>query len=367
MDFNYYIPTRIVSGRGCVKQNAELLSKIGKKAFLMTGPSSAQKNGSLEDMKQALDSQGIAYQHYNKVKPNPSLQDVREASQVAKEAGADFVIAIGGGSPMDAAKAVAVLTACDVSDEDLLALREFPAVLPLVTIPTTSGTGSEVTPYSILTNDSLETKSFLNSHQIYPVLSFLDARYTIALPKSITNATAVDALSHSVEGFLAVRSTAMSRVFALESLRLLGKLLSKLGTEEALSLEDREGLLFASALAGFVIAQSGTTAVHAMGYSLTYFKGIDHGVANGMLMGAYLKFIQKSRPEDIDAILGALGYESIDTLSQLIADLVGAEPLPEEEILKFSGIAINAGNIQNTTPKPSQAELAEMYRLSSGK
>jgi alcohol dehydrogenase class IV len=229
MDFNYYIPTRIVSGRGCVKQNAELLSKIGKKAFLMTGPSSAQKNGSLEDMKQALDSQGIAYQHYNKVKPNPSLQDVREASQVAKEAGADFVIAIGGGSPMDAAKAVAVLTACDVSDEDLLALREFPAVLPLVTIPTTSGTGSEVTPYSILTNDSLETKSFLNSHQIYPVLSFLDARYTMALPKSITNATAVDALSHSVEGFLAVRSTAMSRVFALESLRLLGKLLIKTG------------------------------------------------------------------------------------------------------------------------------------------
>jgi alcohol dehydrogenase class IV len=367
MDFNYYIPTRIISGRGCILSNAEQLGKIGKKAFLMTGPSSAQKNGSLADMTEALESQGVSYFHYNKVKPNPSLQDVREASASAKEFGADFVIAIGGGSPMDAAKAVAVLTACEVSDEDLLALREFPAVLPLVTVPTTSGTGSEVTPYSILTNDSLETKSFLNSHQIYPVLSFLDARYTLALPKGITNATAVDALSHSVEGYLAVRSTPMSRFFALESLRLLGKLLAKLGTDLELTLEDREGLLFASTLAGFVIAQSGTTAVHAMGYSLTYFKGIDHGVANGMLMGAYLKFIEKSRPDDIAAILGALGYESIDYLATLIAELVGTEPLPEEEILKFSGIAINAGNIQNTTPKPSEAELADMYRQSSGK
>ena len=353
------MPTRILAGEGCIKTYSDQLAALGTKAFIMSGKSSAVRNGSLKDVCEALESKGLSWEHFNGVKPNPSLEDVRKAAGIARESGADFVIALGGGSPMDAAKAVAVLAAEDVSDEELLSQRSFNKVLPLAAVPTTSGTGSEVTPYSILTNTALETKSFLNSEQIYPRLAFLDGRYTMELPGSVTKATVIDALSHAVEGYLAVRAIPPAQSLALESLRIIGPLLPLL-KEETLSLEEREKLLYASMLAGIVISQSGTTAVHAMGYSLTYFKGLDHGVANGLLMCEYLRFIRKSRQETVDLILTALSVKTIDELESMVAPLFEAHTLEDEEIDRFAGIAIKAGNIQNTDPIPVEEDLRKI-------
>ena len=357
MKFTFYLPTRIISGEHCVTENSALLKGLGSRAFIMTGKSSAQKNGSLTDMQEALSAQGIEWTHFNAVTPNPSLNDVRAAAQEAKAAGADFIVALGGGSPMDAAKAVAVLAACDVSDEQLLSQRKFENVLPLVAVPTTSGTGSEVTPYSILTNDSLQTKSFLNSEQVYPQLAFLDGRYTMDLPQTITAATVVDALSHAAEGYLAVRAIPLGRSLALESLHGIGKILPALAEKAALTQEQRETLLYASTLAGIVISQSGTTAVHAMGYSLTYFKGLDHGMANGLLMAEYFRFIQQSRPDEIQQLLNALDLGSVDELDRLLETLLGKFTLTAEEVERFASIAVKAGNILNTNPQPSKEEL----------
>ena len=357
MKFSYYMPTRIVSGSDCVAENASLMAPLGKKAFIMTGKSSAEKIGALADITAALDSQGIAWVYHNKVKPNPSLEEVRESAAEAVQAGVDFIVAIGGGSPMDAAKAVAVLAAGEVTDEQLLGQRTFEKVLPLVAIPTTAGTGSEVTPYSILTNNKLQTKSFLNSEQVYPAISYLDGKYTKDLPFHITAATVVDAMSHAVEGFLAVRAIPLGQSLALESLSLMAPILPKLAAKEEISVEERGALLYASTLAGIVISQSGTTAVHAMGYSLTYFKGLDHGVANGFLMAEYLKFIEAGRPEDVARLLDALGIESVDALGTMIETLLGSFELTSEEVDRFASIAIKAGNIANTNPKPSEEVL----------
>lgn len=357
MEFSYYLPTRILCGADCVKKHGDLFSGLGTRAFVMTGRSSAEKNGSLADLSEALGSRGIPWVHYNRVSPNPSLTEVREAAAEARAAGADFVVALGGGSPMDAAKAVAVLAAGEVSDGELLSLRRFDRVLPLAAVPTTSGTGSEVTPYSILTNDALQTKSFLNSDQVYPRYAFLDARYTMDLPRGITAATVVDALSHAVEGYLAVRAIPPGKLLALESLRLIGRALPLLAREESLTLEIREQLLYASMLAGIVIAQSGTTAVHALGYSLTYFKGIDHGAANGYLMAEYLRFVERSRPAEVRTILSALGYHGINALERQLEKILGRIRLTDEEAGHFASIAIKAGNIKNTQPEPSEEEL----------
>jgi alcohol dehydrogenase class IV len=334
-----------------------LFSELGKKAFIMTGKSSAEKNGALADLTKALSVEGIDWVHFNGVKPNPSLEDVREAAKQAKELNVDFIVAIGGGSPMDAAKAVAVLAAGDVTDEQLLTLRKFDKVLPLAAVPTTAGTGSEVTPYSILTNDKLQTKSFLNSEQVYPAFAFLDGKYTLDLPVSITAATVIDALSHAAEGYLSVRAIPPGKAFALESLRIIGPLLTILSDKKVLTIEQRESLLYASTLAGIVISQSGTTAVHAMGYSLTYFKKVDHGVANGLLLAEYFRFVEKTRAEEIQNILMALKISSIDHLQDIITKLLGQKELTPEEIGKFAAIAIKAGNIQNTNPQPSEEEL----------
>lgn len=364
MKFNYYMPTRIVAGADCLRENAAMLAGLGKRAFVMTGGKSAAASGALADLEAALKQAGLAWKHFAGVKPNPSLQDVRAAAAEARAFGADCVLAIGGGSPMDAAKAVAVLAAGEVSDQDLLGKRAFDAVLPLAAVPTTSGTGSEVTQYSILTNDALETKSFLNAEQVFPRIAFLDARYTLGLPRGVTAATVVDALSHAVESYLAVRSTPIGRIFALESLRTMAPILEPLAAGAELGLDQRERLLYASTLAGVVISQSGTTAVHAMGYSLTYFKGVDHGAANGLLMGEYLRFVARERAADVGLLLGALGLPSVDALAALLARLVPPAPLSPAEVAKFAAIAIKAGNIQNTNPKPSLEDLENILRKS---
>jgi len=360
MKFSFYVPTRIVSGENCVYENRALLSPLGKKAFIMTGKSSAEKNGSLADMTKALDAQGISWVHFNGVNPNPSLEEVREVSGMARQAGADFIVALGGGSPMDAAKAVAVLAADEISDDQLLSQRTFARVLPLVAVPTTAGTGSEVTPYSILTNNKLQTKSFLNSEQVYPVVAFLDGKYTLGLPDSITSATVVDALSHAVEGYLAVRAIPVGQALALESLSIIGPLLQRMAQKKPLSLEQRDALLYASTLAGIVIAQSGTTAVHAMGYSLTYFKGIDHGVANGLLMAEYLRYVERSRPNEVGKVLSALKINDVDQLDHLLDLLLEKVTLTRDEVGKFASIAVKAGNILNTNPQPSVEALTKI-------
>ncbi|GAK50820.1 iron-containing alcohol dehydrogenase [Candidatus Moduliflexus flocculans] len=360
MKFTFYLPTRIISGAHCVREHRALLKELGTRAFIMTGKQSAEKNGSLAEMTEALSAEGIEWVHFNAVTPNPSLSEVRAAAEEAKTSGTDFIVALGGGSPMDAAKAVAVLAAGEVSDQQLLSQRKFERALPLVAVPTTAGTGSEVTPYSILTNDALQTKSFLNSEQVYPRFAFLDGRYTMELPQAITAATVVDALSHAAEGYLAVRAIPLGRTLALESLRLIGTILPALAEKRALTLEQRETLLYASMLAGIVISQSGTTAVHAMGYSLTYFKGLDHGMANGLLLAEYFRFIQQQRVEEIQQIVDALGLQSINALENILETLLGKITLTAEEVERFASIAIKAGNILNTNPQPSKENLHTM-------
>jgi len=376
MKFSFYMPVRVIVGADCVRENRGAIKPLGRRAFVMSGARSAQSNGSLADMTEALDAEGITWRHYPGVRPNPSLGDARAAAAEAREFGADFVVALGGGSPMDAAKAVAVLAAGPegmLDDQALLSKRSFDRVLPVVAVPTTAGTGSEVTPYSILTNPALETKSFLNSEQVYPRIAFLDGRYSAGLPLDITAATALDAMSHSVEGYLAVRANPVSRALALESLGALGPRLRRLSRGEAPDAEGREALLYASLLAGIVISQSGTTAVHAMGYSLTYFKGIDHGLANGLLMASYLEWMAKDRSSEVARIASSLGCADLRALRSLLGDLAGiassgrAEAIADNELERFAGIAIKAGNILNTEPRPSREDLLRMLRESCGK
>jgi len=361
MKFSFYLPTRIISGSNCVQDNSGFLAELGKHAFIMTGKSSAEKNGSLGDMTAALESEGIKWTHFNGVNPNPSLEEVRSTAEKAEAAGADFIVALGGGSPMDAAKAVAVLAAGKVSDEELLAQRRFDRVLPLVAVPTTSGTGSEVTPYSILTNDKLQTKSFLNSEQVYPTLAFLDGRYTQDLPQSITSATVIDALSHAVEGYLAVRAIPLGQALAKESMSIIGTLLPVLGRGDRLTLDQRDRMLYASMLAGIVIAQSGTTIVHAMGYSLTYFKGLDHGIANGLILAEYLRFISTGRPEEVQEVLETLNLKDVSELAEYLKQILGETSLSPEEVDQFTSIAIKAGHVQNTDPKPGEEDIHQIF------
>ena len=364
----FYLPTRVLSGIDCLKTHAELLKTLGTKALIVTGRNSAQLTGAGPDAEAALKSQGIAYVSYNKIPPNPGLVEVREAAALARAEGVDFIVGIGGGSPLDAAKAIAILAVNDLDDEALF-VPPFPrAPLPVAAIPTTAGTGSEVTPYSILTNDKLQTKSNIAHESIFPKLAFLDARYTYALPRTVTVNTALDALSHLVEGYLAVRATPLSRALALQGLSMLGPCLKALAANSgAPSPELRENLQLASTTAGMVIAHTGTTAGHALGYSLTYFKDIDHGRANALTMAEYLTFLRRGHSQRVDTVVTAVGVEDLADLKRLLDSLLGPkENLSEAEVKQFSAIAVQTRNMANTLTPPTEADLAGLYRRSFG-
>lgn len=367
MNVNFYMPTKVIMGSGCVINQKESMRGLGKKAMLVTGRNSAKSNGSQDDVIQALASMGIDYVVYDQVMSNPTIDCVYEGAALAKKEQVEFIISIGGGSPMDAGKAIALLAAQEVTRENLFSGQYEQKVLPMVHIPTTAGTGSEVTQYAILTNDKAQTKTSMAAPVLFPTIAYCDPTYMKSLSRPVTINTAIDALSHAVEGMLSQRSTTLSDALAMESIQYIMKNIEGMKAG-SLSLEQRGDLLYASTLAGMVIAHTGTTAVHSMGYSLTYFRDIDHGRANGLLLANFMSFVEKSNDELIQRILSSMNLTSVDQFSKEIDELLGEkECLSEEEIETFSSIAIKAKNIINCAVIPTKEDLIDIYKVSFGR
>lgn len=364
MKLNYLMPTKVVMGVDCIKSNADLLAAMGSKALIVTGKHSAKSNGSLDDMTEVLKSNGQTFSVYDKIMSNPTIDCVYDGANFAKQEKIDFIIAIGGGSPMDAAKAINLLTCQDIPREELFLGSYGSEILPMAFVPTTAGTGSEVTQYSILTNDKAETKTSIATPLLFPTVAFLDAKYMMGLSLTTTINTAVDALSHSVEGMLSARASDVSDTLAARSISLLCSCFDALKTG-ALSLEIREVLLYASMLAGMVIANTGTTVVHAMGYSLTYFRDVDHGRANGLVLPAFLEFVQTKNKPLIDKILATTGFASVTEFGNQITLLLGErEHLSKEEMVLFSGKAVLSKNVHNCSVVVSEPEILTLYQKS---
>jgi alcohol dehydrogenase class IV len=367
MDFSFLMPTHVIFCKNCIAKNKSEFGKLGHRAFIVTGKASALKSGALEDVVKSLSYCSIPFLVYNGVLPNPNITNVREAALMARDFKADMIIGIGGGSPMDAAKAVSILAKQDLDDEALFKGGYTVKPLPVIAIPTTAGTGSEVTPYSILTDEKDETKKNLSHESLYPKIAFLDPSYTTMLPYEITVNTAIDAFSHAVESCLSKKANPMSIMISLESLKFMGPCLFNLCSDKMVSLDNRESLLYASMLAGIAISQTGTTVVHAMGYSLTYFKKIDHGKANGLLLCEYLRYVSHQNSHKIKQILEALNMKNLYELECMIDKLLlKPEPLSEKEIDLFSQKAVLAKSVANTLPVPMIDEIKSLYRASLG-
>lgn len=338
---SYYMPTKILAGENVICKNAGALA-LGKKALIVTGRSSAKRCGALEDMTAALNKIGVSYVIYDKIENNPTVECAYAGGRFARENGADFIIGIGGGSPLDASKAIAVYAVNDMQPMDIFDGNFANKPLPIIAVPTTAGTGSEATPYSILTLTEKQTKRNFTCEYCFPKTAFLDGRYTLGLPLQIARNTAVDAMCHAIEGYLNNRSTAASDYIALETLRLIGECMSAL-KDGIFSVPVCEKLLLAATLGGITISQTGTTIVHSMGYQLTFFKDIPHGMANGMLIGAFLEWCSDVRGEKIEKALGSLGLSSIEEFKSLMKDLLGNEySFTKEEIESYLKISMNA-------------------------
>lgn len=173
MKFTFGIPTTIIFEEDCVLHHLEIFASLGKNALLVTGKHSAKECGALDDVVEVLTKQSITYTIFDEIENNPSVETVNRASQIAREQEVDFVIGIGGGSPIDASKAIAVLAAHTKMQAQDLFLNDFKKVLPFIAIPTTAGTGSEVTPYSVLVRHDMETKVSFGNSMTYPRLTMI--------------------------------------------------------------------------------------------------------------------------------------------------------------------------------------------------
>lgn len=361
MDLSYYMPTKLLMGENVVEKNKSIFSIYGKSALIVTGKNSAKSSGALDDVINALNSYKISYTVFDKIMPNPTVDVVYLGASVAKENNCDFVIAIGGGSPMDAAKAISALTKNNVSKEDVFNSSKYHDIMPMIFIPTTAGTGSEVTQYSILTDDKNETKTSIASTLFFPNVALLDAKYMKNLGRATTINTAIDALCHAIESYLSKRNTLVSEIFSLEAIRLIAKEFNNLKKYD-LDYNSRSNLLYASSLAGIAIAHTSTVVVHVMGYPLTYYRDVDHGRANGLVLLQYLYKVNESYPDKINKLLEALNLTSLKEFDDVISSLLGEkENVSLDEIKKFASNSMKKKNVSNSIVELTENDLIDMY------
>lgn len=319
MNMNFFAPVNIITGKNCVKDNAKLFTNYGKKCLIVTGKTSAKKCGALDDVTSALDSCSVAYQIFDGIEQNPTYQSCLKAAELAKETGAEFIIGIGGGSPLDASKAVAVLSAVkDTSAKALYSMNWDAEPLPVIAVGTTAGTGSEVTPVAVITTPEGLKKSF-KSVATFPKIAFGDATYTMSLPADFTRSTALDALSHSVEAYFNKTTNDICRTYALRSIGILLEMLEKTAIcgKTPLTFEDREKLYCASVYAGLAISIAGTCFPHALGYFLSEQFGIAHGNACALYIEEFIDYNISVAKDEADKFFEALRTDK-ETLLKLI-------------------------------------------------
>ena len=362
---HFTLPTEIFSGRGCVAKQAQRWI-LGHRALIVTGKTSARLSGALDDVYACLDARQIAYVLYDGISANPDVEQVYAGVMVAKSRGCDFVIAIGGGSALDAAKSIAWAVANDVPKAEFFnGVSEADPVLPIVAIPLTCGTGSEVTQYSIITDHVEKTKKNVSSSKFFPRVALLDAHYLTSLPKDVLCDTALDALSHAIEGMYSLKADPLSRTLAETAISILMPELVRLAHGAFVNLAQ---LQYGSMLAGMVIAQTGTGLVHAMGYPLTYYKGMPHGRANGVLLAGYLTFMQPTCASLTARILAAANLsapEELQALVDALMDVQGCyrEAPTEEELERFTVDPLRLEVVRRYRTLPSPEEVKDLYRM----
>lgn len=323
----FYMPTKVYSEISCVKNHGAELAALGSRALLVTGRHSAKANGSLADVQEALREHQADCVVFDEIEENPSMETVIKARDFGLAQGADFVIGIGGGSPMDAAKAIALMMKHPKEGMDYLyAKGADSSALPVAEIPTTCGTGSEVTPYAILTIHAKRTKSSL-PHKIYPALALSDPSYLKKAPFPVIQNTAVDALGHFLESYINSNAGDCSKMLVTEGLRLWSGIRDVLSGARKAEDADYAAMLNAATLGGMAITHTGTSLPHGLSYYVTYEEKVAHGKAVGVFLPGYLK---ASDAKTREKMLALAGFGSLDEFRLYIRQVLGRVEMPQE-------------------------------------
>ncbi len=355
MKFDYYMPTRLLFGAGKLKE----LHKHplpGKKALIvMTGGKSLRANGYLAALENELALAGAEFVIYDKITPNPTKREVMAGAALAREHGCDFVIGFGGGSSIDAGKAIAVMATNPGDYWDYISggTGKGKAVvsdpLPIIAITTTAGTGTEADPWTVVTKEDTNEKIGFGYDKTFPVLSIVDPELMLTVPPALTAYQGFDALFHSTEGYLNTTAYPVSDAFALRAISLVGKSLAR-AVSHGSDLEARTDVALANTLSGLVESTSGCISEHSLAHAMGALNPeIPHGAALISISAAYYTHFAKSGKCDARMIdmARALGKPDAKTPMDFVAALVELQKACGVDALKMSEYGVRYEDLPN--------------------
>jgi alcohol dehydrogenase len=380
--YQFQTAQNIVAGPNSLQLLGEKLSLLGVEvtsALIITQPPMVDL-GFVEQIVSQLEAKGISVDTNTNILPEPTLENIEQVFEATASKNYDVLIGIGGGSVLDTTKILSVLRTNDASVEQLLGtdLVANPGV-PTILIPTTSGTGAEVTPNAIVTLPDQELKIGIVSKYLLPTLVILDPVLTLKLPKPITAATGMDAFTHSLESFISTKANPISDMFALESIRLISSSIVE-AYQNGESIEAREKMLVGSMYGGMALTSAGTAAVHALAYPLGGKYKIPHGVANSMLLPHVMKYNMDAITDRLALVAEPMGIsvqgfsnsELAEKVVEKIIEWTSVLEIPqdlknygvkEEELPEISVSASQVTRLLNNNPKKlGLADIEAIYR-----
>lgn len=377
---HFVIPNHTVVGTNVLGEAAPLLKKMGNKAFIVTGRHVAVSD-MMKQLTALLDENGIDCVIFDGITGEPTDTMIEKGVEMLKSSGCDFIIGIGGGSSLDSAKAIAAMAVNEGSIADYNGKEITGEILPLAAIPTTAGTGSEATKFTVITDSEKGIKMLLKGDVLVPKLAIVDSSFTVGAPKSVTSATGLDALTHAVEAYTSRKAFSMTDTLAVSAVKRIMKYLPIAYKEPDNSLA-REQMSIAALEAGICINNSSVTIVHGMSRPIGALFHVPHGMSNAMLLkeclsfavsGAYEKFANLGRETGVasDSDSDETAAEKFIDSLQNICDVCEIPTLEQygvdrdeyySKISKMATDAVASGSPANTVKEVTVDDCIEIYK-----
>ena len=381
-DYTFKVPQDIVFGVGSLKRLPELLEKSGSKKMMVVSDRGLEKLGVVQKVLDIVEAEGIETVSFLDILPNPTVDMVNAATKVYKESGATSIVALGGGSPMDVAKAVGVLARYGGSITEYEGAHLVPGPIePIIAIPTTAGTGSEATQFTIITDTKKDIKMLLKGKVLMPDLAIIDPQFTMTAPPKITAATGLDALCHCVEAYTSRKAQTLSDTFAVSAVKRIFKYLP-VAYKDGKNEEARVQMSVAALEAGIAFNNASVTIIHGMSRPIGALFHVAHGLSNAMLLKECLTFALPGAYDRFGALGRDIGVadasdsdqEAAEKFLKAVEALVNELDTPTLEqfginkeeffnvIDKMAHDAMDSGSPQNTMRDVTEEEVKEIYR-----
>lgn len=376
----FMMPRKIISGPNVIAELGQHIQGKGKKALIVTDQMMV-KFGNAAKVENALKAANVPYVIYDGSNTEPTDIIVDEGLKIYQEEGCDFLIALGGGSPMDTAKAIAMLTVCPGKLRDYMHTVIDMPVPFIVAIPTTAGTGSEATKNTIIADTETNVKMLLGGPSLIPDLAVVDPTFTMTAPPKVTAATGIDALTHVIEAYTSRKAIPMTDMFALSAIKKIHKNLP-ICYKDGQNVEARMQMSVAALEAGIAFTNASVTIVHGMSRPIGALFHIAHGVSNAILLPACMEFAIKENTDRFATIGRIMGVADENTPDEEAAQAfvkevtrfckeVGIPTLAElgvakedffAQLDKMASDALESGSPQNTMRIPTKEDLIEIYK-----